>query len=45
MLVWEGVQMLVGRVVAMDLSQLLVKQYACLGGSVLVWEGCHVMEG
>ena len=45
MLVGEGELLLVGKVVAMDLDQLLDLQYACLGGSVLVWEGSHVLEG
>ena len=39
MLVGKGVLLLEGRVVAVDLGQLLDEQYACLGGSVLVWEG------
>ena len=39
MLVGEGELLLVGKVVAMDLGQLLDTQYACADGSVLVWEG------
>ena len=35
MLVGEGVLLLVGKVVVVDLDQLLDKQYACLVGSVL----------
>ena len=38
MLVGEGVLLLVGKVVAMDLGQLLDMQYACPDGSVLVWK-------
>ena len=36
MLVGEGVLLLVGKVVVVDLYQLLDKHYACIGGSVLV---------
>ena len=45
MLVGEGVLLLEGRVVAVDLGQLLDVQYAYHGGSVLVWEGSHVLDG